>query len=401
MMKSSIQVFLFDILSKGLLGAISLALIRFMPEDEFALYTFAVSIAAIVTQALAMSFNRIYLVGYRNLNLESRPASFLGFQILTITVVIGLMLPLTEYLGGVYWSVAALILATCVSEFAKTIFQSELRFLNFSMVELCRSVVFVGGVSILLYNVRHDSKAWQILLFQAAAMFLVSVSVIRRRLDVYRLLKISEAMRFTLAIMRRQYRYLFGYFFLLAFFAQISVLTLTIFADSGDLATFGSAFRYASLLSLALAAVQAVLLPVVQRTQDIVELRAVFAEHRKMVLLFALLALFGGWISQWVIPWIDLGKYPEAVPVFRILAVSTILSFAFSPHVNLVMRFEDFKFLFVLISVALVVSIGLNIVLVSMLGAIGAAVASLISVGGVSSSQFVRARRYKDSLGAP
>lgn len=399
-MKSSIQVFFFDILSKGLLGVMSIALIRFMSEDEYALYTFAISIVAIVTQAFAMSFNRIYIVGYRKLSLESDPNSFLGFQIFIVAVVILLMSPFMGYLSGVYWFVAGLILATCLSEFAKTTFQRELRFFGFSMVELARSGVFSGGVLILLYNARYDLKVWQVLLLQATAMFLVSAVVLGGRLDAKRLPQIGGAVRFALAIMTRRYGYLFGYFFLLAFFAQVSVLILTLVASDRDLATFGSAFRYAGLLSLALAAVQAVLLPVVQRARNVSELEDIFAQHRRMLLLFALLALFGGWVSHWVIPWIDMGKYPEAVAVFRILAVSTVISFAFSPHINLLMRFEDFKFLFGLISVALTASIGLNMMLVSMFGAIGAAVATLIAVGGVSSSQFIRSRRHRKSMDA-
>lgn len=397
-MKSSFQVFAFSILSKGLLGAMSIVFIRFMPEGQYALYTLSISVAAIITQSLAMSFNRIYIVGYRNLNLASDFTSFLSFQILIVVIVIGLMSPFVGYLNGTYWFVAALILATCLSEFAKTIFQKELKFIRFSMVELARTVAFVGIIVILFYGVRHDLRAWQVLLSQATAMFLVSAVVIRERLYVRGLLRIDEAVKLILAVMKRGYKYLFGYFFLLAFFAQISVLTLNILASDQDLATFGSALRYASLFALALAAVQAVLLPKVQAAREVSELDDIFAEHRRTVPLIVLVALFGGWVSQWVIPWIDMGKYPEAIPVFRILTISAVLSFTCSPYVNLLMRFQDFKFLFTLISVALIVSIGVNVALISLLGPTGAAIATLITVGGVSSSQFVRSRWHRKSL---
>lgn len=397
-MKSAIQIFFFDILSKLLLGAMGIVLIRYMPENEYARYTLAVSLIAVATQTLVLSFNRIYIVGYERLDLEGASSSFLGFQLWGILALVVVTLPLQGFARGVYWLVVAVAVATCLVEFAKTFSQRELKFFRFSMIELARAAVLVGSVFALIYVVRYNLKAWEVLFVQAFSTLAVFLAFFWKLIKWEKLLRIGEAVRLALAVAAGEYRYLFGYFFVLAFFLQVSVFVLRITANDVTLATFGAAFRYSSILSLALAAVQVVLLPLIQRAQNIAELEDIYGKHKRMLLLFAPMVLFAAWIGQWIIPWVDKGKYPDAVAAFQILAVSTIVSFALSPHAYLVMRFEDFKFLFVLIGVALLLSIGLNVALISALGAVGAAIATLISITFVSGSQFLRARMHRKTL---
>ena len=396
--RAAAQVLSFDVLSKGLLGAVGIALIHFMPQGEYARYTLGLSIIAVVTQTLALSFNRIYIVGYEKLRIEEFPSSFLVFQLLTLVSVTVLAFPFRALADGTYWFIVGAIFATCLSEFSKTVFQRELKFFRYSIVEITRTVVFVSGVLLLIFVLRYDLEAWQVFVVQTAALLAAFLVFSRSLLHLTELLKVRESLRLGLSVVRGSYRYLFGYFFLLAFFLQVSVFVLKAVAGNEALASYGSAFRYASLLSLALAAVQAVLLPVVQRARSTGELEDVFRKHRKMILFFIPPVLLAMWISGWIIPWVDAGKYPDAVAIFRILAISAMISFVFSPHVNLVMRFEDFRFLFLLICAALALSVGLNVVLTGWMGPIGAATATLISVATVSGSQFLRGRTYKNRL---
>ena len=48
----------------------------------------------------------------------------------------------------------------------------------------------------------------------------------------------------SIEIVRGEYRYLFGYFFLLAFFLQVDVFMLNVLSSRNEVATYGSAFRY-------------------------------------------------------------------------------------------------------------------------------------------------------------
>jgi len=397
-MKSIVQVFSFDVLSKVLLGGTGILLIRLMSEVEYANYTLALSIVSLITGSWILSCNRVYIVGCQNSKIETSPSSFLGFQLYGISGLVVLSLPIKGFLEGIYWFIIALIIATCLSEFAKTVFQHQLQFFRFSMVELARTLIFIVSLLVLISFFRYDLKAGHVLLVQAAAMLCVFSGAFRKYFDLKSLLKIDESTRLALEMVKGEYKYVFGYFFVLAFFSQVNVFVLKTIAEDVELATYGSAFRYYSLLSLALGAVHTVLLPVVQRVQSIGDLENILYQHRRMLLLFIPVVLLGAWASQWIIPWIDRGKYPDAVMVFQILAISAIVSFAFSPHSNLVMRFEDFRFLFILINLGLLVNVGLCIWLVPRLGATGSAVATLIAFGSVNGSIFLRARKYRKSL---
>ena len=400
-MKSVLQVLSLDLVAKIMLGLIGISLIRFMVSSEYASYTLALAVVTVVTQSLASTFNRIYIVGRKQLGLQGSPSSFLGLQLWIMLLLLVLTLPLASVYGSVYWLIAFLALTTCLSEFSKTFFQQQLKFLRFSMVELLRVLIFGSVVLLLIKVFGHDLRAWQVLLVQSIAMLLVFVLVSGKHFDPNQLMKVRAVAQLATKLLGGSYSYLFGYFFVLAFFTQVDVFMLRALANDSALATYGSAFRYYSLLSLALGAVHVVLLPVVQNAQSLAELRNILTYHKRMVLLFAPVVLTGAWAAQWIIPLIDMGKYPEAVIVFRILAISAIVSFAFSPYVNLVMRFEDFKFLFILIMLALLIDIGLNVALVPAFGPVGTAIAAFTSFGIVNGAIFLRARRYKSLLRIP
>jgi O-antigen/teichoic acid export membrane protein len=70
-----------------------------------------------------------------------------------------------------------------------------------------------------------------------------------------------------------------------------------------------------------------------------------------------------------------------------------VISFAFSPHVNLIMRFEKFRFLSVLIVIALFINVILNFVFIPLLGAVGVAIATLIASASVTVPIYIKSRR--------
>jgi O-antigen/teichoic acid export membrane protein len=91
-------------------------------------------------------------------------------------------------------------------------------------------------------------------------------------------------------------------------------------------------------------------------------------------------------------PLIDGGKYPGAVDVFRVLTISTVIGLMYSPYVNLLLRYNDFAFLFGLVSAALVLDVGLNALFIPRLHAMGAALALCVSSGTMNFLVCLRAR---------
>ena len=392
MKQALFQVFAFDLGSKIMLGVLGLLLIRHLPATEYAAYTFALSLAAFATQSLAATFNRLYILTAPRAGAHAEWSS-IGLQLALLAVLAVLGLPLAASLDGLYGLVALLAAASCAAEFAKTYYQRELRFLRYSVIELSRSLLFFAAASGLIAVHGSGLGAAAVLAAQAASLLVVAAWALGKEARRWQPPGRGEIARFARSAVRGDYAWLFGYFFMLGIFTQADIFMLKIAGDDDMLATYGSAFRYYSILSLALGSVHAVMLPMVQRSSSHRELQSLFDKHRQLAAGFVVIVALCGWLAEWVIPWVDAGKYPDAVTAFRVLCVSAVISFAFSPHVNLVVRFERFRFLLLLILTALAVNVGLALLLIPSHGAIGAALAMLVSAAVVTVSIFAESRR--------
>jgi O-antigen/teichoic acid export membrane protein len=305
-------------------------------------------------------------------------------------------LPLVHTVGGLYGLLVALVLVSCLSDFSKTIYQKEMKFLHFSLVEGARSFFFATGVLLLLHFAGYGLKAWQIILLQSATMLPSTLAVYYSRVKVCDVFHLGAAWQLASSVIRGDYRFLFGYFTILALYSQTDVFLMKILASDVELAAYGSALRYYMLLLLALGATHAVLLPSIKTAKDIWELHGIIRQYRKMLFFFVPIVILGAWASGWIIPWIDQGKCPGAVLIFRILAVSSIISFAFSPYVSIVIRHEEFRFLFLLILSTLAFSLALNGFLIPRFGGVGAALTNFFSYGFLNGLIYRRASRRLD-----
>ncbi|MBU0940415.1 MAG: polysaccharide biosynthesis C-terminal domain-containing protein, partial [Bacteroidetes bacterium] len=128
------------------------------------------------------------------------------------------------------------------------------------------------------------------------------------------------------------------------------------------------------------------------------ELNSLYGKHLRLVFLFIPVVVLGAWLANWILPLIDDGKYPEAVIVFQILSLSAIISFVFSPHTNFVMKFEDFKFLFYIISITIFANVFLNSIMIPLYGSIGASLATLVCFAFSNLITFFRAQKHRKSL---
>ena len=389
-MKAFAQVFSFDLMSKALLGGLGIILIRHMPSGEYGTYTLILSLVAFATQSVSATFNRLYiLAGEKGASGDEWPA--LGLQGMLIGLLALLGLPLIASLGAGYGMALALIIAICASEFAKTCYQRELAFTRFSLIELSRSALFVTIALLLIWQQGDGVTACAILGVQAASLLFVAWFALRWRLagsTASLAASVSYARRFA----DRKYLGLFAYFVSVGLFTQTDIFMLKIVGDELMLATYGSAFRYYSILSLALGAIHAVLLPMIQRAGGGTDLQQILARHRRLLLAFAAGTALAGWLAGWFIPWIDAGKYPQATLTFRVLCISAVISFAFSPQANLLLRYEAFRFLAFVIVAALVVHVTICSALIPSYGAVGAAISTALSAALANAAFYLRAR---------
>jgi O-antigen/teichoic acid export membrane protein len=309
--RSIFQVFSFDIISKILLALLGFALIRYMSKTEYAAYTLATSITFVATQAIIAAFNRIYIVGFRRFDLSGARSPFLGLQILVILVMALAAYPFLGQVHPIYGALVLVVLALCLSEFTKTTFQQELKFIKFSMVEMSRTLLFLSSVAVLIILVHENIQVWQVLALQAGSLGLVFFVAYGRRLD-RNLLRLGWAMRMVLSFFKGGYLLLFVYGLFQAVFSQVDVFMLNALADKTQVATYGSTLRYYTAMLMGLNAVHAVLLPSIQKATSTAELKRVFNRYRVVVATFSVGILLVAWMSQWFMPLILQPLYPPA-----------------------------------------------------------------------------------------
>ncbi|GAB4135639.1 MAG: hypothetical protein Tsb009_02120 [Planctomycetaceae bacterium] len=403
-MKYFLQVFAGDFTAKVLLGLAGLALIRFMPTGEYALLTLATVLSAFVVQGVTGNLNRVYLVGRKQLRLEDTPQRFLSMQVWLLIFLAIAGIPIvhaSDDLASVYYLVIAITLAQCLLEFVKTVYQQELKFASFSLIEVARTILFVAALAGLIFWNGNTLKAWQVLVLQAVCVGGVVLVVFGRQIDWTSFLQFGDAWRLSRAVFTSRYLLMIGYFLGVAMLVRIDVFMLGILSNEHQLATFGASFRYYNILMMLLGALHTVFLPLMQKVRTRDELRKLFGQHRRMIVMIVPLILFGAWISEWIIPFIDGGKYPGAVDVFRVLSLSALISLTCSPHANLLLRYGEFRFLFIICAVATIANVGMNAVLIPRWQATGAAWATLIAAGGVNVLIYFRSGKLLSGRSLP
>lgn len=395
-----VLVFSADLASKILLGLTWLLLIRYLPAEEFALLTLATSVATVASQMLGSSVNRIYILD-NSVAANGSPGPLVLFQASALLLLGIAGLPFAAELPGIaYLLTVFLALGMLLSDFGKTMYQRQLKFSAFSFIELARSVLVSAALIVLLVQSGAGVRTWQVIAVQATALCLLSLFVISHHHGLREALSLRRGTHLLQPVFGNGYGYLFGYFFVLAFFSQADIFMIKVLSDQETLASFGSAARYYQLLSLALGAVHAVFLPTMQRLETREAVGAFFDRHFRMLLVFAPVVAGCAMAAPWVLPWIDLGRYPAAVPTFQILCLSVIISFAFSPHVNLVFTRRRFRFLLILIVLALVINIGLGVMLIPSYGGPGAAMATLLSAACVNLPIYILSRKLRQPSAA-
>jgi O-antigen/teichoic acid export membrane protein len=403
-LRAIVRVLSIDFTSKVLVSTVGIALIHYMSVAEYATYVSIVSIVAVVAQGLCASLNSVYIVGQRNLENGISPAPMLLIQLGVVGAAALGISPflVTPFPGTVVCM--ALALVTCISEFWKTLFQFRIDFKKYSTFELTRSLVFAIPTAAAALAFGKGLLANHVLLIQLSA--LTATVTLFSRFVIQDLISFhfSECRRIFGLLLKGVPKLVCAYVLLVGLLGQVDVLILQALGLRSELAIYGSALRYYAFLYLAVNSIHVVFLPLFQRIKTYEELDQVFRKHRIGTLAFAIGSLTVAGFSQFAIPLIDQGKYPGAILCFRVLCLSAVISFCFSPHVNLLLRFEDYRFLVVLTSLCLVLHIAMNLVLVRRLGAVGAAVCHLVDFGLMTGSIFVRSftlRRERRTLPEP
>ncbi len=279
-------------------------------------------------------------------------------------------------------------------QLGQSIYQAEERFALFvGTIWLSRGLAFAGVIVLWLFHaLSFETVAWLMAVLNVA----VGVGLIFRVVggqftELLPFLKQSKELvhQFLSAT-----GWLIGYFGALTAFSQMDVLMLSRFATEKELAVYGVAYRYYSMALLLLTAIHTVLLPKFSR----VEMRDSQVQQQFLLRWFR----YSLWIAMPIAIFDIVGKplfiainggvYEKSFIILVVLSLGIWLSLMFSPLVNILISRNDFRFLFLLGGIALVICFVANYLLVPLMGGVGAAISEVVSIGFINLTATVRAR---------
>lgn len=388
LLRTIASVLSFDVIAKFGVGLTAILLIRYLEPAQYAQYTIGLALVGVAAKALSSSINRLYIVvTYDEEGREFSTSHYVSFQLLCIGVAALVMAPVALKWPSLFIAVVGLAAGTCMYEMARSVSQRRLDFAVYSRLQILGAFGTLILISLLLFQRIVTPTASHVLVIKAVVVGGFGLWSIRAQ--IYRSLSTEKAKAVARNLVTSEPRYIVAYFLLLAVFAQTDVLALSVLSTTNEVASYGAAFRYYSLLNLALGAVHAVQLPLVQTATTAMQVRGIIARTRLMFWLLVGPVVAAAVAATWVLPVIDGGKYPASVSAFHILAISSLVSLLFSPHINVLLKAQCYLTIVRIASGALAVNIILTAFLVLYAGAVGAAVGTLVAYA-VLNIQFYR-----------
>jgi O-antigen/teichoic acid export membrane protein len=389
--KNIIFVYFFDIVIL-LIGAVTaIILIRNLSEADYGLYTYFIAVANFITGVIGGGLNNVttrYAAEYISVY-KKKPIHVYGInlfsQIFFSLLLLGIILPNSKYIsrfffGSILYS-GALLLGVLTSigfvlvGVGRTIFQSLERFKIYSTLGVIQRGSLLVGILFLLKTKRLDFN--HVAILWLGILFILGIGLI---------FLIKEYFTFPSGIkdtkeMLSGGGWLIVYFLFLSLFNQLDIFMLSKFRSIEEVAVYGVAFKYHSLILLVLGSISAVLLPKFSKMdyRDLeVQKRFINRWIRLSTLSIfpiGLLILF----SKPVMVFLNGPRYLSAILPFQLFCVGAIISLMFSPLVNIVMARKKYFFLAVLGFTAFFINFIGNYLFIPLYGIIGATGVTVVS----------------------
>jgi len=406
-------VFLWDNVAK-IIGVITtIILIRMLPKEDYALYTFFLAAATFfvgfVSSGIDMAYVRFAAEEYsirkkmpNDIFIFSFIVCFSVFLILFPTILIfSKQLSLLMFKSSLYGKpiflgfVAAigLFFITMVSRYYQV--QEKYKTAGFLISLQKASFLLFLFVIVALGKVNFLKVAvFQIIVISGFGLLLISMLLKNDLLKEKLILNFARFVYFFKASF-----WLILYFIALSLFSQLDIFMISRLMTSNDLANYGVAFKYYGFLMLMFPAIKTVLkvrTSKVDMVENIEKQKDFFKKWMKAITLFfiptiSLIILFSGYFMNLL----NGPRYIASILPFKILAIGALCSYIFSPNTDIFRAMKRYFLLFCFGFIALFINFFGNLWLIPILGISGAAIATLVSyfLVNISATVYIMAKK--------
>ncbi len=387
-------VYFFDMIAKMFTVVITILIIRCLSENDYAKYTVFNSVGSFISGVLGsgigLAYTR-YAVQLRQTKSggDSRLYIMLRKNMILLALVVILcsifFLLVTDKAS--FHVITGLLYGLVLAGYQLNIvfFQAQENYTVGGIISNVKNIV-VAIVVLILFVLLGEMQLVPLLSVYLAAIilsWLFTINYIDRRLSIeHRKIRENKSDD-TLKKMLKESVWIILYMFMLSAFNQIDVLILNNTRESLDVASYGVAFKYYSLVLSLLPALQ-VVLRVKNSSVEMTENARLRKESvvnwlKKSFPLSALLFIVGFIVAKVFFPILNGHGYNDSILIFDILLVGACLSYMTAPNVSVMLAAEKQRTLFFLSIGAFLINFIGNCIFIPKYGGIAAAFTTVLA----------------------
>lgn len=402
-------VFVFDVLGKIIMGIETILIVRVLSEQDYAMYTNFAALAGIILTVIGTSIS-IPFVAYSSEQIARGSKKIYSVYVLCcmfMCTVAALFLLAVKPLSGIYGigvglGVLSILygVAQSLVKLNQTFFQAYEKYRKSGIILNIKNV-FTLAMLVAVYLITRS----------VTVTFIATVAIIATTLAfgagwlwIYRIkdpdgasLKESGNAFFKLI---KESAWLIAYLIVQNFFASVCLVIMNAIGTDSDIANFGVANKYYSILMLFLSSMQTVLRVKTCKPEfaedALYRKKYVSGWIKKALPLAGGTALIAAAVAPWIFPILNGGKYETSVQIFQILMIAMTLGYVFSVCTVMLMGMKRYKTLFSFAMISLLVSATCCYFLYPLIGILSTAVAIVVSNFLLNLSSFIVVMRCKD-----
>lgn len=383
-------VLIFDIISKLLVAVATIAFIRILSVEEYAIYTKFYAISTLSTTIIGTGLALAYVRFAAEKVSRGEKNSFGLFKLCSllvclVTIASFISIPIINksFNTTTFVSIMSLIYGgvLALNKMNQSYFQVDERFSTSGVITNIKNITLCLGVAILpvIYSTVTNSQAIYTTIISAIIAYFIGYLYIYKRNSPEPLNRQTHLLRSLL----KESWWLIIYSLLVCLFDQGCVIIMSHIATNEDIAIYGVASKYYLLMLTFLSSLITVL-RIRTSNQSMVDSkdnRKAFVKNwiKRVWLIAGAVCLCTILASRPVLTFLNGSEYSGAVPVFNILVVGVFISYIFAPNVAVMMSAKRYKELCALALISFIINCVICVTLIPKCGAIGAAIAVVTS----------------------
>ena len=181
------------------------------------------------------------------------------------------------------------------------------------------------------------------------------------------------------------------FYFFLALFSQLDVFMISRFQPVEQLAVYGVAFRYYGAILIMLGSIHAVLLPRFSRAEylDKTKQRDFVFNWLKVSSLSIIPVSVMAFYAKPLFILLNGEAYGDSAVIFKIFCIGVVISFMFSPLINILIGAKRYAYITMIAFMALIMNFVGNMLAIRVYGILGVTVVTVVTYVFVNTLTFV------------